>query len=342
MKKITAVTLIIVMFVLGGCGKDIKITTGLSKDEIFKISGETEELAEVMLVLINEKNKYEKNLGNDIWSRTFGDITLETEIKDKVKNQMTELYAIYLMAKEEGVKLNAEEEEKLKAAAAEYYGTLNENEKEALNAAEENVYHLYEKMYLTDKYYDLKTGEEGKEISDEDARVIDVMYIYFQTGDRDIYGNVTKYEEDRIAEILSRAQSILDRINQGGDFQSLAVSESDDTEYTSIFGRGTMEENFEAAAFSLADGENSGIVETEDGYYIIKCVNDYLEKETEENKQNLLEKYKADKFREIYEPFLEKQNLEFNNRIWDKISINDYSDCSSGNIYDVYHSYFNQ
>ena len=62
MKKRIAVTLIIIICILSGCNKDIKITTGLSKDEIFKISGKSEELAEIMLMLVNEKNKYENNL----------------------------------------------------------------------------------------------------------------------------------------------------------------------------------------------------------------------------------------------------------------------------------------
>jgi len=97
MKK-RIVICIIIICILSGCSKDIKITTGLSKNEIFKISGESEELAEVMLVLINEKNKYEAHLGKDIWTRAFEDTSLEVQIKDKVKNQMIELCAISLMA----------------------------------------------------------------------------------------------------------------------------------------------------------------------------------------------------------------------------------------------------
>ena len=69
---------------LTGCGKDIKLTTGLAKNEIFKIQGETEELAEVTLVLVNEKNSYENSLGQDIWNRTFDGISLENEIKEKM------------------------------------------------------------------------------------------------------------------------------------------------------------------------------------------------------------------------------------------------------------------
>ncbi|MCI8717525.1 MAG: peptidylprolyl isomerase [Lachnospiraceae bacterium] len=338
MKKRIAICIIIIC-ILSGCNKDIKITTGLSKNEIFKISGEPEELAEIMLVLMNEKNKYETHLGADIWTRAFEDTNLEAEIKDKVKNQMIELCAISLMAENEDIRLNDSEKDTLEQAAAQYFGSLSDIEKELLDVTEEDVFHLYQKMYLTDKYFDSVTKED-REISDEEAKVIEVMYIYFQTGNRDIYGNVTRYDEERITQIREKAQSVLDRVNQGEDFQSLAASESDDTEYKSVFGRGVMEENFETAAFGLTDGQISNLVETEDGYYIIKCIHDYLEMETAENKKNLEDKYKADKFKEIYEPFLEKQTLEFNNKVWQEISIQEYSECVSTDLYDVYNACF--
>ena len=325
MKKRIAICIIIIC-ILSGCNKDIKITTGLSKNEIFKISGEPEELAEIMLVLMNEKNKYETHLGADIWTRAFEDTNLEAEIKDKLKNQMIELCAISLMAENEDIRLNDSEKDTLEQAAAQYFGSLSDIEKELLDVTEEDVFHLYQKMYLTDKYFDSVTKED-REISDEEAKVIEVMYI-------------TRYDEERITQIREKAQSVLDRVNQGEDFQSLAASESDDTEYKSVFGRGVMEENFEIAAFGLTDGQISNLVETEDGYYIIKCIHDYLEMETAENKKNLEDKYKADKFKEIYEPFLEKQTLEFNNKVWQEISIQEYSECVSTDLYDVYNACF--
>ena len=150
MKKRIAICIIIIC-ILSGCNKDIKITTGLSKNEIFKISGEPEELAEIMLVLMNEKNKYETHLGADIWTRAFEDTNLEAEIKDKVKNQMIELCAISLMAENEDIRLNDSEKDTLEQAAAQYFGSLSDIEKELLDVTEEDVFHLYQKMYLTDK-----------------------------------------------------------------------------------------------------------------------------------------------------------------------------------------------
>lgn len=339
MKRKIVLMLVVVLCMLCGCGKNVKITTGLSKDEIFKFADETVPLNEMLLVLVNEKNQYEESLGSDVWSRTFGENSLEEEIKEKVKNQMIELTAIAQMAEENNTQLTEEEESLLKQAASEYVNSLEEEEKNAIGATEETVYDFYKKMYLSDKYYELKTSENEKEISDEEAKVIEVMYIYFKTGEKDIYGNVQPYEESKKAEVLTTAQSVLEQVRQGADFQSLAGEYSDDTEYRSTFGRGVMEEEFEQAAFSLSSGETSELVQTESGYYIIKCVDDYLETKTEENKQNMKEKYKAEQFKEIYQPFLDKQELEFNRKVWEEISIHDYAQCKSKTIYDVYNQY---
>ena len=336
-KKSLAVLFLIGVLVLTGCGKDIKITTGLGENEIFKLSGNPEKLSEVLILLVNEKNKYEKNLGKDIWSRTFSDISLETEVKEQVKSTMIELSVIYRMAVRDDFSLKEDEQTVLAAAAKEYYDSLTETEKQQTGITETDILHLYEKMYLTDKYYESKTGGLAEEISDETARVMRVMYIYFKTGERDIRGEVTPYEPEVLDAVRQRAGEAAEKVAQNMDFYSLVQQYSDDDEYEAVFGRGTMEQAFEEAAFELTDGACSGLVETEGGIYLIKCIEDYLPSETEENKTAMQEQYRAEKFEEIYEPFLEKQELEFNNKVWKNISISNYTECDTISLYDVYY-----
>ena len=191
MKRKQVMILFMTALLLTGCGKDIKLTTGLAKNEIFKIQGETEELAEVTLVLVNEKNSYENSLGQDIWNRTFDGISLENEIKEKVKKQLIELFVIHQMAKKDGMTLSDGDKEQIGQAADTYFAEIPDEERQKLGITRDIVYHFYEKLYLTDLYYEKKTKDEGKEISDEDARVIKVMYIYFKTGEKDKIGRAS-------------------------------------------------------------------------------------------------------------------------------------------------------
>ncbi len=78
------------------------------------------------------------------------------------------------------------------------------------------------------------------------------------------------------ARARAEAEAILDSIRAGSDFELLAKAHSDDTGSGEIggdlgwFRRGVMVKEFEDAAFALADGQVSGVVETEFGFHIIK------------------------------------------------------------------------
>ncbi|MBD3387556.1 MAG: peptidylprolyl isomerase [Candidatus Altiarchaeales archaeon] len=89
-------------------------------------------------------------------------------------------------------------------------------------------------------------------------------------------------KEVRCAHILVRgqdvAQAVLDELKFGGkSFEKLAEEKSlcpsgrrgGDLGW---FARGNMVREFEKAAFSLKKGEMSGLVRTEFGWHIIKCL----------------------------------------------------------------------
>jgi parvulin-like peptidyl-prolyl isomerase len=77
-------------------------------------------------------------------------------------------------------------------------------------------------------------------------------------------------------EARKKAEDVLAQIQKGEkSFEDLAKEYSEDTTAEdggdlSYFGKGTMVQEFETAAFSLRVGETSGLVLTEYGYHIIK------------------------------------------------------------------------
>lgn len=78
-----------------------------------------------------------------------------------------------------------------------------------------------------------------------------------------------------VEDAQAKAQAVLDRINNGEDFDTVMAEANEDTGepdtgYT--FGAGEMDEAFEQASFELGIGEMSGLVKSSYGYHIIKRV----------------------------------------------------------------------
>ena len=83
-------------------------------------------------------------------------------------------------------------------------------------------------------------------------------------------------EDDQLA--LAKAISITQQLRDGADFATLAAQYSDDTSNSAnggdlgFFGRGSMVQEFEDAAFSLGINEISDPVRTQFGYHIIQVL----------------------------------------------------------------------
>lgn len=80
---------------------------------------------------------------------------------------------------------------------------------------------------------------------------------------------------DEKAKVRTRAEEVLAKLKAGADFATLAKQYSEDASAAQggdlgTFGRGKMVPPFEAAAFTLAPGQISDLVESEFGFHIIK------------------------------------------------------------------------
>ena len=86
------------------------------------------------------------------------------------------------------------------------------------------------------------------------------------------------------AEARGRAEDVLAQVQAGGDFEALAGEHSDDPGSAvaggdlGYFGQGDMVPTFDEAAFSLAPGETSGLVESQFGFHIIRVVDRQAER----------------------------------------------------------------
>ena len=341
-----AALLTVLLLLLSGCmdslkGSKVVLTTGFEKNEVFRIEDMSCTLPEAMVYLINTKNRYESVYGREIWNVSLDGVTLEENIKETVLAQLAQQKTMNLLARQNGVALSEEEEVRVMQAAETYFQSLSEEEKSTLQITVKDVEELYREYALARKVYQYIIKDINPEISDDEARTITVQYIYFRTCVLDGTGKKIEYSEEEKQEILRKAEEVRFQLkNEEADFEELILKYSDSEEGTCSFGKGEKDQAFEDAAFNLETDEISDIVETPDGYYLIKCISTFNRTETDANKVKIVEKRREEVFGQEYEDFVAALTRNLNEDLWQSVSLAGTENITTSDFFDVFDKYF--
>ncbi len=177
------------------------------------------------------------------------------------------------------------------------------------------------------RYLQFEPARYEKEVasfSDDDLnryyrRNIDLFEVKEQARASHILIKVGKDADDIQKEVRrSLAASILQQLNEGEDFATLARAKSDDPGSATkggdlgYFGRGAMVAPFDNAVFGMKPGEISDLVETDFGYHIIK-LEEYIEpgvKSLAEALDGVKTGLRAEKARQLaYEKAMDAYNI---------------------------------
>lgn len=147
---------------------------------------------------------------------------------------------------------------------------LQQAQKDGLDKSKEVVDKLEElkKRVVIEAYLKKKIEAEAN-ISDADLqKFYDQNKEKFKTGDQVRASHILVKTE-------KEAQDILGQLKKGGNFEELAKKYSIDAAGAKggdlgWFGKGSMIPEFEKVAFSMKEGQLSGVVKTKFGYHIIK------------------------------------------------------------------------
>lgn len=345
-RRMAAALLTVLLLLLSGCmdslkGSKVVLTTGFEKNEVFRIEDMSCTLPEAMVYLINTKNRYESVYGREIWNVSLDGVTLEENIKETVLAQLAQQKTMNLLARQNGVVLSEEEEARVMQAAETYFQSLSEEEKSALQITVKDVEELYREYALARKVYQYIIKDINPEISDDEARTITVQYIYFRTCVLDGTGKKIEYSEEEKQEILRKAEEVRFQLkNEEADFEELILKYSDSEEGTCSFGKGEKDQAFEDAAFNLETDEISDIVETPDGYYLIKCISTFNRTETDANKVKIVEKRREEVFGQEYEDFVAALTRNLNEDLWQSVSLAGTENITTSDFFDVFDKYF--
>ena len=307
--------LILLVLLLTACGErdigKIVLTTGFRSDEVFRIEDTSCALSEILVYLLDIRASYDSRYGDGIWETTGTDTTLEDGIRNAALSRISQVKIMNLLARDMNIALTEEERSLAAQAAAQYDDALSKELRSALhNVDRETLAGMYEEYALADKLYRYIIRDINPEISDDEARTITVQQIF-----------IRKDVNDTSDEALSVAREVRRLAMAGEDFKSLIDHYSDGTQSTISFGKGEREATFEAAAFNLGTGDISGIIEAEDGFYILKCVTTFNREETDANKIKIVAARKREVFAEEYDSFAASLAKELNEPLWKSITV---------------------
>lgn len=348
MKKVIIICLCMYLLtmVLTACGgkegsTKVVFTTGMSKDEVFRIGERSCTRAELMIYLATTKNQYEEVYGEEIWQTSLNGVTLKDNVKETVLEKIAQIKTMYLLAKEKEISLSEQEEQAVKQAAFEYFSSLSDVEIELLEVSVDTVETLYTEYAMANKVYLYMIKDINPEISDDEARTITVQHIFMRTYTKDGAGNVYPVSETAKQEIYGEMCKVRElALMEDKDFVALASQYSEDSTLTYSFGKGDMESAIEQVAFDLETGEISEIVEGENGYHIIKCISTFDRAETDANKLKIVEKRRNEAFGKEYELFVESLAKRLNEKLWKELELIGDSRITTDNFFEVYEKYF--
>lgn len=326
----------------GGSAKVI-FTTGLGKDEVFRIGEGICTLPELMVYLTNTQNQYESVYGPEVWNVSLDGVTLEENVKETVLAKTAQIKTMYLLARDREVDLDETEDRQVERAAEEYFGSLNDTEKKLMGVDAGIIEQMYREYALADKVYRYIIQDVNPEISDDEARTITVQHILFRTCTVDGAGNRVDYSDEMRKTVYDKALEVC-REAQGGevDFIDLASRYSEDAAITISFGKGEMDEAFEEAAFSLETGQISQVIRTREGYHIIKCISTFDREQTDLNKMVIVEERRREVFGQEYDAFVETLARQLNEKLWEEVALLHDNQVTTAGFFDVYAKYFSE
>ena len=306
----TLAAVVLAAAVVCGCGvKETLLSGRKSEREYGK--------AETMVIVTTERLRYEELYTDKIWDTVVDEsgTTFEETLLSQIHDFLKELKTMSRMADEEKVTLSGKERELAKQAAAQYMKELK-NAGESSEIDKDVVESLYEDYWKTEKLVETLTGSVNLEVSDSEAKVITVDEIVLS-------------DKDQADEALKKVQM------EGTDFMTVAKEVSEDQEIEKKISRGLRPEAYEKAAYALATGEISDVIEADGKYYILRCVNDYDEAATKARKEEMVREKRNEVFYETYSEYAEKVHLAKDDSLWKNLSITD-GERTSADFFEIF------
>lgn len=301
-------------------GEDDNTDTIKKDATIFTVGDVKVPYNEVMVYVLLLKDMYEPNFTDVIWDyrldtgSTFGEMA-----REEVLNQIIQLKIMTQEAKDLDITLTDDELIEIENYANEYLGGISKEDKEAYGIDYDTVFEVCKDNYLSEKVFDVATMDVDTSISDEEAKQVTVYQIKVSTVSKDKNGEDISLSAEEKEAALKKAKKLLKKAKTEEDFYTFALSKSDESQVEYTIGRDDKSDAYIDAAFALEEGKISKVIEDEDGYYILYCVDSFNEDATALKKEEIISERQDEAFQKLYKEWIENYKVKIKQDNWAKI-----------------------
>ncbi len=274
---------------------------------------------------------YYDSYGADMWQHEpeFGEgegraDTLEEALKQNVMDTLTEIHLLCAHTEEYGAELTGEEKAIVAKRAEAFMRDNTPAVLEAAGADRESV-----EQFLLYNEQAAKTAEALKEkyepeINEEEARVGKLTYCLFATtGTFDAEGNRTPFTEEEVLKIREAAERFAVRAKELKDITAAGaeISHTVIDVYFNDLTDGGAHELVARAAREMDIGGVSGVIETQEGYYIVQRTAEYDDAATKERIEEMEYLAREDYCARMVDLWREETPLEIADEVWASVRV---------------------
>ncbi len=312
---------------LAGCGRREQ---ALEQTETARLGDEKIYLEEAVFYtrMLQEQweEAYGPYYGADMWQEKFegGEATFAQILKSDVMESLKRIHLLTAHAEEYGVELSREEKRAVAERAEAFMESNTPSVLEAAGATKELVEHFLLRNELAAKVDRTVRENCSPEVDPEEARVGRLTYCLFSTmGTYDSEGNHHPFTEEELEKIREEAGLFAKRASELGDI-SAAGEEISHTVIDVYFNDrtdGGAHELVAQAARELPVGGVSGLIGTDDGYYVVQRVSEYEEKASGEYLEELRQAARENYCLELLKEWEAQTPLEIEEEIWENVRV---------------------
>lgn len=317
-KALTAGLCVALALSMTGCGD--KVLDG--SQTVATVGEKTMTLGEANFLLryqqVQIESYYESMLGEGIYDMDlYGDGTsLGENMKNDIMTQMQEYYILEEKAADYGVELTEDDKAAITEAAEGFLAANAEDVQAQMTADQATIEKVLTLMTVGTRTANAVAASAEVNVTDEEAAQRGFSFISVSKGSGD-----DALTEEELQENRTKLEAVAAGVDAGSTFDTLAEGQelTVNTGSYSSDNTGAYAEEMIAALDGLAEGQVSGVIETDTNLYLVQLTAEFDEEATASRKQTLIANAQSEFYDATMDGWKEEYPMTVETSVWDEV-----------------------